>query len=68
MTIEINGETVDVDAPLTLAALVEQRTGRAAPLGVAVARNGAIVPRSQWADERIHDGDAIELVGVMQGG
>jgi sulfur carrier protein len=68
VNIVLNGSTTEIDGPLTVAALVAAQTGRERPLGVAVARNGAIVPRSRWDDEPVADGDEIELVGVMQGG
>jgi sulfur carrier protein len=68
LSVLVNGETVEVEDGLTLAGLVARQTGRDAPLGVAVARNRAVVPRSRWAEEPVEDGDEIELVGVMQGG
>jgi sulfur carrier protein len=68
LTVHLNGEALLLDAPLTIAALVERQTGRAKPVGVAVARNREVVPRGAWDDVRVEDGDEIELVGVMQGG
>ena len=68
LTVHLNGERVQLDERLTIAALVEKQTGRARPLGVAVARNREVVPRSTWDDVQVQDGDDIELVGVMQGG
>lgn len=35
---------------------------------VAVAINGAFVPKKQYADTTIKDGDKIEIVAPMQGG
>lgn len=37
-------------------------------LGVAVARNAGIVPRSQWAATALTPGDDIEIVTAVQGG
>lgn len=68
LTLQINGEAVVLDAPVSVGELVERRTGRARPLGVAVARNREVVPRSTWDEVEVEDGDEIELVGVMQGG
>ena len=45
--------------------------GRAADgrkLGVAVARNAEVVPRSQWHATALADGDDVELVTAVQGG
>jgi sulfur carrier protein len=35
---------------------------------IAVERNGAIVPRSRYADTPIAPGDALEIVGAVGGG
>lgn len=68
ITVKVNGEAHSVEPGATVAALVQERTGQASPLGVAVARNKEVVPRSAWVDTSLDDGDEIELVGVMQGG
>jgi sulfur carrier protein len=36
--------------------------------GLAVARNGEVVPRSAWAETRLASDDRIEIVGAVQGG
>jgi thiamine biosynthesis protein ThiS len=66
MQITINGEDRSFDAPLTLAALVEQ-------LGlkldrVAVEYNRAILPRAQWTETLLVDGDRLEIVQFVGGG
>ncbi len=38
------------------------------PRGVAVARNGVVVPRSRWSDEPVAAGDALEIVTAAAGG
>ncbi len=35
---------------------------------LAIERNGEIIPRSQFADTLIHDGDQLEIVGAVGGG
>jgi len=35
---------------------------------VAVEKNGEIVPRSQYADTRLAEGDALEIVVAVGGG
>ena len=37
-------------------------------LGVAVARNAEVVPRSQWTATALTPGDDIEIVTAVQGG
>ncbi len=36
--------------------------------GIAVAINMSVVPRSEWEQTRIADGDRIDIVGAKQGG
>ena len=37
-------------------------------VGVAVARNAEVVPRSQWHATALAEGDDVELVTAVQGG
>lgn len=66
VTINLNGEarTVAVD---TLTALLNER-GIEGGRGVAVALNGAVVPRAQWPATKLKAGDDVEIVRAMQGG
>ncbi|MCY3557778.1 MAG: sulfur carrier protein ThiS [Chloroflexi bacterium] len=36
--------------------------------GIAVAINMSVVPRSEWTETSIADGDRIDIVGAKQGG
>jgi len=38
------------------------------PKGVAVARNGEVVPKSRWGDTHLVPGDRIEIVTAVAGG
>lgn len=66
MRARVNGEEMDTNAS-TIAALVEQVIGSPEQRGIAVARNGEVVPRSQWS-QGIDEGDEIEIVRAVQGG
>lgn len=68
ISVRVNGQEERVEPGTSVAELIQTHTGQASPLGVAVARNKDVVPRSAWADTRVEDGDELELVGVMQGG
>ncbi len=63
--ISVNGESVDGQgrsiADVLALLAVETR-------GVAVARNGDVVPRSQWSDVKVIEGDRIEIVTAAAGG
>ena len=63
MTIELNGQTIQLDPGATVATLVE--TGTA---GVAVAVDGEVVPKSEWGLTPLSDGQRVEVVGAIQGG
>jgi len=71
MMIRLNGAPRAI-AAATVGALVAElagagrldRNGR----GIAVARNGAVVPRSRWAATRPSDGDQVEVLTAVQGG
>jgi sulfur carrier protein len=65
--IRVNGE----DEPLvaaTLAALLEEKTVDIAQRGIAVALNGAVVPRAAWPQTVLKPGDSVEIVRARQGG
>lgn len=78
MNITLNGNPHTVADDASITTLVSQVTGRPlAPngqatdgrkLGVAVAHNAQVVPRSQWFGTALADGDDIELVTAVQGG
>ncbi|APT92305.1 hypothetical protein CPHO_04715 [Corynebacterium phocae] len=65
MFINLNGTTTDT-AATTVAQLVDQLTD-SHPDGVAVAVDGAVVPRSQW-DTTIQPGAQVDVLGAVQGG
>lgn len=67
MNIWINGNTKAFDnVELTVASLVAalDLTGKR----LAIERNGEIVPRSQFADVFLQEGDKLEIVGAVGGG
>jgi sulfur carrier protein len=64
--VRVNGTDWDGPPGSTVADLV----GRwcPSPRGVAVARNGEVVPKSRWSDTRLVLGDRIEIVTAVAGG
>lgn len=62
----VNGEPVRLERGTHLRALVIERVERVE--GVAVAYNDAVVPRSEWAETCVRDGDRIEILLAAQGG
>jgi sulfur carrier protein len=65
-TINVNGEAQNLSAE-TLTALLAER-GIEGGRGLAVALNGAVVPRANWPSTKLNSGDDVEIVHAKQGG
>jgi sulfur carrier protein len=65
--IQVNGER-EVLGAATIAALLEEKEIGADARGIAVALNGAVVPRAVWRTTRLAPGDTVEIVRAQQGG
>ena len=65
--IRVNGENEPL-VVATLAALLEEKAVDTGQRGIAVALNGAIVPRAVWPQTALHPGDSVEIVRALQGG
>ena len=65
--IRINGQDEPLEAE-TLAALLEVKAVDVAQKGIAVAVNGAVVPRAEWPETKLKHGDSVEIVRARQGG
>jgi thiamine biosynthesis protein ThiS len=66
MKVQINGENRDFEESLPLSALVEQLGMKADRVAVELNRN--IVPRTQWAETQVVEGDRLEIVQFVGGG
>ena len=64
--IVLNGERRAEAA--TIGELLGQLGLGVAARGVAVAVDGEVVPRSEWAERRLEEGARVEVVGAIQGG
>ena len=64
--ISINGEAREFPASLSVADLVIELalTGKR----IAIEQNGEIVPKSQYAQTMLQDGDVLEMVVAVGGG
>jgi sulfur carrier protein len=65
--IRVNGESEPL-AAATLQALLAERAVDTEQKGIAVALNGAVVPRAAWPQTLLRPGDTIEIVRARQGG
>ena len=66
MQVTVNGAPVEVEQNATVAAVVAARSG--GHDRVAVALNGAVVPRSGWDTTRLRAGDSLEVLAPTAGG
>jgi sulfur carrier protein len=66
-TIQVNGAERALDIE-TVAALVAALGIAADARGVAVALNGAVVPRGRWTTAALTAGDRVEVIRALQGG
>jgi sulfur carrier protein len=68
MNVTLNGEPTVLPGEATvadaLAAAGVEPDGR----GVAVAIEGEVVPRADWRERRLADGQSVEVVHAVQGG
>ncbi len=67
MKLIVNGET-RISASTTVVELVEELGLGDDLRGIALALNDQVVPRSLWSDQRVSDGDRIEIIHAVQGG
>jgi len=66
-TINVNGQTEPL-AAASLEALLAEKAVDTSQRGIAVALNGAVVPRSAWPATPLRAGDRVEIVRARQGG
>jgi len=66
MKLHINGEARDFTSPLSLSSLIEQLGMKQDRVAVELNRN--IVPREQWANTKLTEGDGLEIVHFVGGG
>jgi sulfur carrier protein len=65
--IQVNGKSEPL-AVATLEALLAEKEVDSGQRGIAVAVNGAVVPRAQWSATALKPGDSVEIVRARQGG
>jgi thiazole synthase len=66
--IELNGEVRELAPGATLAAAAREAGAPESGRGVALALDGEVVPRSEWAETALREGQAVEVLAAIQGG
>jgi sulfur carrier protein len=65
--VTINGERRDLGRSATIETAV-RAIGAPDGRGVAVALDGEVVPRGEWASTEVRDGQQVEVLHAVQGG
>ena len=68
MRIELNGEPRELAAGATLDAAVRESGAGEGARGVAVALDGEVIPRGEWAATALREGQSVEVLAAIQGG
>ena len=67
VAVTVNGEHKEFPTPLTVGALLHSM-GIGGAGRIAVERNGEILPKSQFDDTQVEQGDRFEIVHAIGGG
>lgn len=68
VTISINDETRQFPQPVNLDDVLQDYRARNPDLAFAIAVNGEFVPRTQYANVQLQDGDTLDIVNPVGGG
>ncbi len=68
MKLTLNGESLELAPDATVADVVAAAGVEAGARGVAVAIEGEVVPRGEWDERGLRDGESVEVVRAVQGG
>ena len=65
--VTLNGERRELREPATVEVAV-RASGAPDGRGVAVALDGEVVPRGEWATTQVREGQQVEVLRAVQGG
>ncbi len=68
MKVRLNGETHELEPGATIDAAVLAAGAPLSRRGVAVAVDGEVVPRGEWATTELSEGQDVEVLRAVQGG
>jgi sulfur carrier protein len=66
--VTLNGERRELPSDATIATAVELAGAPGNGRGVAVALDGEVVPRGEWATTAVREGQEVEVLRAVQGG
>ncbi len=64
----INGEPRELERELTVMELLERINVKYREVGLAVAVNEEVVPKSEYSTRKVREGDRVEIVQLVGGG
>ena len=67
MTITVNGKSTEIDAPISIIALLHLLDIHEHN-GVAIAQNQTLIRKSEWEETPVQEGDEIEILQATAGG
>ncbi|HWF50562.1 MAG TPA: sulfur carrier protein ThiS [Solirubrobacteraceae bacterium] len=68
MIVAVNGTATELPDGATVAGVLAELGVPEVARGVAVAVQGEVVPRRDWLDLALREGDQVEVVSAIQGG
>jgi sulfur carrier protein len=68
MIVVVNGDRTELEPGTTVADMLARLGADPGGAGIAVARNGTVVPRGAWARTELAEADRVEVLGAAQGG
>ncbi|WP_457600515.1 sulfur carrier protein ThiS [Hydrogenivirga sp.] len=64
----VNGEEKEFERELTVMELLEESGVKFREVGIAVAINEEVVPKSEYKTRKVKEGDRVEIVQLVGGG
>jgi len=68
MRIRLNGLEAELAEGATVTSVIDRYGSRSRGAGIAVALNGEVVARSEWAETTLAEDDRVEVLGAIGGG
>ncbi|MCX8163898.1 MAG: sulfur carrier protein ThiS [Aquificaceae bacterium] len=68
MKVVVNGEELKLQEGATLEQLLKIMNIPVKPLGLAVAVNEEVIPKSKYSECKLKEGDKVEIVNIVGGG
>ncbi len=64
----VNGEERDIEGEITVMELLDLMDVKFREVGLAVAINEEVVPKSEYGTRKVREGDRVEIVQLVGGG